>query len=219
MTKNQLNRDLTIVGNVVGDHLIPDIGVRVRHGQAVRLTAKQVTTSKDLVRAIAEKRVLVNDRYAANTSVIKPHQEIASQHTVQSSGCPALGFDATSLKIAVEQNTKTMQHLMGALQDLLSAVKNTVPVPVMSSPTMQQNVTVNSVVDALRSEIRQAASMASNQVGRASGPLLDDGPQYIPDLSVNTAAVISTNMSIEAEKGTSDLNSKQENLKKFKKKK
>lgn len=107
---------MDVVGLVMGMHLIEDIKVAVPFKVSVHITAEQMHRSKDLWRAISQKKIfqLSGNRSFPNTG-LKP----SAQKGVDTARIVALEKENKTLKQKLEQE----RQRNGGLQDLLAGLQ------------------------------------------------------------------------------------------------
>jgi len=213
MAKIDLDRDLVVIGNIVGDHRIDDLGVTVGYDEAVRLTAKQVSKSKDLFRDIKDKKLRVDRRlYASSTKVpekpVKPKEESlpslpkpVAKRVTQNTSSP----DLEAVKFLAAGNARTLENLTQLLGEVVSELKD-----------MKSSVGNGVDKDTLRELLR------SIQIQSGSGQDIIDteAPRYIPSDLLGAENVVSTKVDVKSEKKkTGKLDSNLKALKELRAKK
>jgi hypothetical protein len=114
-----LDKDLIVIGNVVGSHTVRDISVTIKYGESVRLNSKQVSKSIDLIHDIESKKLRIDSRlYKSNLSMKK-------QHNIKDdkvSKVVDIGFN--DLKNSVQNNTQALSDMSKIIQDLVLEMKS-----------------------------------------------------------------------------------------------
>lgn len=204
MSKIELDKDLIVIGNIVGEHTITDINVTIRYKEAVRLSPKQVSSSKDLFRDIKAKKILVDPRlyshskpkkrnvkesdssFIAKKSFIKESPK-KNPSVTPSSSKTSSSPDIEALKFITAGNARSLEELSQMIGLVLMELKNLKSEPKNNS--LDPNI--------LRELLKQIQVPES----RFDTEPISNTPTFIPsDLFVGDENIVNTNLKIKSEK-------------------
>jgi len=201
MSRVSLDKDMIIIGNVIGEHKIRDIGVCINYGQSVRLTSKQVSVSKDLMLDIKTKKIRVDSRlYSKRKSVV-------TQPIVQERKTPHIKVEdkdkREGLAEIVEGNAKAIGGLVSLLHQIVSEFK-----------VLKEEKPVGIGKDS--NVIHDIVSLLKQELGRDNPNHGFEQSKYIHQLSFDTSDVVSTNVKVSTERKKTQISNKLDALKKLK---